>query len=80
MSSKDYCIAGRAVAIFCAVGIRWVPIWNGRREGFWMSAVSMILSLYWKFSFVLGGGLAGAVCAGGRVCASCDGVVLGLCN
>ena len=30
-----------------------------------MSAVSMILSLYWKFSFVLGGGLAGGPAAQG---------------
>ena len=47
--AENYCIARRAGVIFCAVGLRWVPIWNGRREGFLVSAVSMILSLFGNF-------------------------------
>ena len=48
------------------------------KENFWGSAVSMILELYSKFSFILDRNLAKANCTGNRVCTSCDIVVLGI--
>ena len=42
----------------------------------WMSAVSMVLSLYQKKSFILDRKLAKVNCTGNHVCKSCDKVVL----
>ena len=58
--ADECCIEGRAGVIFCAVGLRWVPIWNGRREGFWVSAAIhdtvTLLEIFLCFGWGFGGG------------------------